>query len=323
MPSAETINNEQQAAELFKEHWLPELSRTAAQLFPSLLCLEPHNSKSLHSGQTSTDNDPRLVKRHQATLADGLAITVLEIDASRAAGRAGSSEPSVEMVHLGELDELATDAESLVGFANNADSRACWPSDRVPSTTSFARNADWQQADLTVKQETQIVRRFYLLGQMPEQRDLADGLSSLQLIKRLARRDGEQPVAVTLTGAGRSAAIATLAGLMCAANASPELPSVAELRVSQYPTDPELAPALPGLLRVCDYASLLAAARGSFQVVENNESGESGDEALAKQRLVDSSSEPQQACGFKIVEVRQDLARVWVRATRWAAAEPR
>lgn len=315
VPSAETINNEQQAAELFKEHWLPELSRAALALPIAALSGAPQFEVT-PLGQTSTDNDPRLVKRHQATLADGLAITVLEIDASQAAGRAGSSEPSVEMVHLGELDELATDAESLVGFANNAKTAALLA--ERPSAKHYfirARNADWQQADLTVKQETQIVRRFYLLGQMPEQRDLADVLSSLQLIKRLARRDGEQPVAVTLTGAGRSAAIATLAGLMCAANASPELPSVAELRVSQYPTDPELAPALPGLLRVCDAASLLAAARGSFQVVENNESG---DEALAKQRLVDSSSEPQQACGFKIVEVGQDSARVWVRATRWA-----
>lgn len=315
VPSTQTVTKEQQAAELFQEHWLPDLRHTALAL-PIAALAEPPQFAVTPLGQTTTENNPRIVKLHQATLADGLAINVLEIDASQTAKQSSSAEPSVAMVHLGELDQLAADAETLLGFANSP--RAATILAEQPSARHYfirTRNADWQQADLTVKQQTQIVRRFYLLGQMPEQRELADVLSSLQLINGLVRRDDAQPLALTLTGAHRSAAIATLAGLVCAANASPGLPTVSELRVSHYPTDPELAPALPGLLRVCDYASLLASARGSFPVVEINESS---DETPAMQRLVDTSSEPQQASGFKIVEVGQDTARVWVRATRWS-----
>ncbi|MCA9182362.1 MAG: acetylxylan esterase, partial [Planctomycetales bacterium] len=315
VPSTVTVPHEQQAAKLFKEHWFPELRHTALSL-PITALAETPQFEVTSLRQTTSDNDPRRVKLHQTTPADGHAISILEIDASPAHRQSGSSEPSVAMVHLGELDDLAADTESLSGFSNSP--RAVAMLAEQPSAKHYfirTRNANWQQADLTVKQKTQIVRRFYLLGQMPEQRELADVLSSLQWINRLVSSGDAQPVAVTLTGAHRSAAIATLAGLVCAANLSPELPSVAELRVSHYPSDPELAPTLPGLLRVCDYASLLAAARGSFPVAETNESS---DGAHATQRLVDSSSEPQQACGFKIVEVGQDSARVWVRATRWA-----
>ncbi len=36
------------------------------------------------------------------------------------------------------------------------------------------------------------------------------------------------------------------------------------------------------------------------------------------ERLIDSSVEPQQATGMRIVEVDRDRATIWVRATRWS-----
>ncbi len=316
VPTAADVADPQQAARLFREQWLPELNHTAFAV-PLRVLSESPQFKVTALGQSNNPQDPRIVQLHHATLVDGRTLTILELEASQRDKKQATGQPvrGEAIVHVGTIEEVANNPESLLKFANSPTTTALLSTQ--PNATHYfihTQIADWQTDELTVKQRNQIVRRFYLLGQTPEQRQLADVLSSLRLIKRLVRRDGEQPPTVTLVGDNRAAAIATLAGLLCEAKINPELPAVDELRVSNYPTDPELAPALPGILRVCNYANLLAAAQGSFNVVIEHESA---DRVSSQHRLVDSSSEPQQANGLRIVEVGQTSAQVWVRSTRW------
>ena len=316
VPTADNVFDPQQAARLFREHWLPELNHTAFAL-PLRALSESPQFKVTALGETNSRQDPRKVQLHQATLVDDRTLTILELEGSQQDVKQATEQPprGKVIVHIGTIEAVANNTASLLKFANSPTTTA------LLSVQPYAKHyfihtqiADCQTNELTVKQSNQIVRRFYLLGQTPEQRQLSDVLSCLRLIKRLVQRDQEQPPTVALTGAHRAAAIATLAGLLCAAELNPELPAVDELRVSNYPTDPELAPAIPGILRVCNYANLLAVAQGSFNVVIETQSAD-GESPL--QRLVDSSSEPQQANGLRIVEVGQTSAQVWMRATRW------
>ncbi len=327
VPEAETISDPQQAADLFQQQWLPELERTALALVVREQAESPQ-FEAISLGKTNDLQDPRTVTLHQASLPDGLTLDVLQIESSLLSSsvetRSAENSDDVSqtsngpIVHVGKLDRVANDNASLFDFAHlPATIELLSHSPNVDHFFVRTRGANWQQADTNVAKKNHFIRRFYLLGQTPDQRQLADLLASLRWIKQLVQQQGEQSTAVTLTGHDRAAGIATLAGLLCAAQLNPELPAVAELRIGNYPSDPELAPVLPGVLRVCDSASLLAAARGSFPV---NVDEDSRDNSTAPQLLVDSSSEPQQASGMKIVEVDQDSARVWVRATRWPLA---
>ena len=313
--SAKTVSDQQQAADLFRQQWLPALSRTALSLPLNALNEAPQfTATPLQQKPAGSQSTARAMQLHQAELADGLTISVLEIGPAHSDPNNGTG---AAVVHIGTMNDLACDEQSCLDFT--AQPATAELLDRQPQATHYfihTRGSNWQQADLTVKDRTQIVRRFYLLGQSPEARQLADVLIGLQLVKHLEHDRQQEPTAtVTLSGTGRAAAIATLAGLLCEAQVNAELPKIAELRIADYPTDPLLAPMLPGLLRVCDYASLLAAAQASFKVVVDNQAD---DDVRANRLLVDSSVEPQQANGLKIVEVSPHSARIWVRATRWA-----
>ncbi len=327
VPTAETIDDQQQAAALFREQWLPQLARTAFALVVREQSESPQFA-AIPLGETTDPQDTRTLTLHQASLPDGLTLDILQIASSRAsaATRTQPAEQSAvvsptansPIIHVGELDSVTNDQAGLRDFANLPTTRTILSqATNIDHFFVRTRGADWQRANLSVKEKTHVVRRLYLLGQTPDARQLADLLSSLRWIKRLALQHDEQSTTVVLTGHNRAAGIATLASLLCSAKLNPELPEVAELRIGNYPTDADLAPVLPGILRVCDFANLLAAARGSLPVRFDEDSK---DISSAPQRLVESSSEPQQASGMKIVEVDQDSARVWVRATRWPLA---
>lgn len=313
------VTDPPQAAAAFKEQWLPELERTALALPKTLRRATPEftvTDLGMTAIETTNSDVGKLSLRlHQASWPDGLALTLLEIaPGNNGQAAPGSSEQQRDtVVHVGAIDAVTPTAEALTAFAKSPTAQSLVQAD--PTATHYfvqPRGAHWQQPELTVKQKNQLVRRFYLLGQMPEQLQLADVLMSLRYLARTAKQSAGSLPAVQLSGAGRGAALATLVGLLCQQSWTDDLPQVTTLRVHNYPTDPELAPALPGLLRVCNYASLLAAARGSLSVTISQ------DETFPTTRLVDSSSEPQQANGLKIVEVDQDSAQIWVRATRWS-----
>ena len=173
-----------------------------------------------------------------------------------------------------------------------------------------SRNANWQANAGSLKNRIHTVRRFYLLGQMPEQLILSDTLISLAWLRK-----GLGVESVALTGSGRSAPIATIAALLSQDESDPgqRSPKVTELHLANYPGDAEAGPSLPGLLREVGFTSLLAAARGSLKVRALPMTSPQPNEPL-----VDSASEPQQATGMRIVEVDQSSAIVWMRATRWS-----
>lgn len=325
--AAQTVSDPHQAADLFRQQWLPALRHSALSVPLSALNETPQfAATALEQKPADRENYTRAIQLHQANLADGLAISVLQIgpepkrakDATDATSQTSAQVSNTAVVHVGAMNDLICTPHTCLDFVSQP-ATAELLSGQPQATHYFiqSRGSNWQQADLTVKDQTQIIRRFYLLGQSPEARQLADVLAGLQLVKHLEDRpqESESTASVTLTGSGRSAAIATLAGLLCEAQVSTDLPKIAELRIADYPTDPLLAPLLPGLLRVCNYASLLAAAQGSFNVVADSPAD---NDHVTQQLLVDSSIEPQQANGLKIVEVGQHSARIWVRATRWA-----
>lgn len=174
-----------------------------------------------------------------------------------------------------------------------------------------ARGGDWQPQLSSLRERTHTVRRFYLLGQTPEQLLLADILCCLKSLRTLTIEGIPTTGNYVLIGAGRVAPVSVLAALLCQSQVDPLLPPV-NLQISNYPTDVEVAACFPGLLREVTYDDLLATARESLVTKEPVGS------LRNPQRLVDSADEPQQATGMRIIEVNSDRASVWVRATRWS-----
>ena len=314
VPAAASQTDPQQAAKLFQQQWLPALRHTALALpIEELEHRIDFQTRSL--GSIAGNQSPRAATWHRAALADGLQLSILEIAPAEADAPQSRTHAQV---HLGQLDAVTDDEAGLMEFASRP-ATARLLSQQPTHTFYFVRTrgADWQQAGGTVKQHTQVVRRFYLLGQTPEQRGLSDILICLRQIQTRQPATAAGPGAISLSGADRAAGLATWAALLCNAKLHPELPQVQAVELRGYATDPELAPVLPGMLRVCDYASLLAAAEGSGIRVTHQPRP---DAAADLPRLVDTSSEPQQATGMRIVEVTPRSAQVWVRATRWPLA---
>lgn len=286
----------QAAAIKWTEKWLPNLRATTLRQ-PLLLAKVP----GLFTTKMSSDSKFGKWKVYQSATEDGHAISILAIEA------AGNSLPHV---HVGAIDAIELSGTCIEKFLETEEASRLISDDTV-ATHYFiqSRNSNWQSQTGSLKNKLQTVRRFYLLGQMPEQFVLSDTLIGLNWIRNQSNAEN-----VVLTGNGRAAPLATMVGLLSHNDQHAEgLPKINELRVSNYPRDAEAGPSLPGLLREVDFASLLAAARGSFKVTETQTVPDQPFEPL-----VDSASEPQQATGIRIVEVDQATATVWMRATRWS-----
>ncbi len=289
-----------QAAKAWHEVWLNNLKETALRL--PLRELNAVQRFGLVSSGTSSSGDWKL---YQSELRDGLRMSIVALE------RAGAEPP---VVHVGDIDALQLMPEHIAKFCESDEARKLTA--LAQNATHYfiqSRAADWQSQVQSLKERTQTVRRFYLLGQMPEQLTLVDAVCCLKWIRTLGDRNGRRADEIMLTGSGRAAPLATIAALLCKSQIHGELPQIAKLTVANYPTDGEIGPSLPGMLREVDFASLLAAARGSFKVQEVET-----EKSMEPRRLIDSGNEPQQATGMRIVEVGSDRATVWVRATRWS-----
>ncbi|MCR9296246.1 MAG: alkaline phosphatase D family protein [bacterium] len=163
----------------------------------------------------------------------------------------------------------------------------------------------WSQGNASVKARNQLVRRFYLLGQTPEQQALADFLASLKWIAENNQR------AVELAGTGREALLICLAAALAS---DWSLVDVRAIHLDAYPTDAQLAACLPGVLQIFRLDDLKQLVTSRYSV-HNTELA-----PLSTELLVDSAPEPQQATGMRIVEVGPQQATLWVRATRWPLA---
>lgn len=183
---------------------------------------------------------------------------------------------------------------------------------KLPATRHailLPRGCDASSWSSNVRGQTQIMRRFYLLGQSIEGLQLID---ILRLSKAIATEASITSRNWEIAGYDRLAPLAAIAALEVAELSAASVPKFAALHVSNYPSDPLLAACLPGILRASDFPSLLAAAKGTLKVNEVRTT-----DTTSSSLLVDSSPEPQQCMGFRMVEVRHDQAIVWARATRW------
>jgi hypothetical protein len=283
------------AASKWGSEWFPKLKSTAFNL-PLRQLHEAVKFKAIASGESKVG--PWTV--YQSPTADGQFVTILALE---------SNDRSPAHVHLGQIDSLEFSADAIAKFTDSDAVKQLVTSDNKSSHYFVqSRNANWQAGVSSLKNRMHIVRRFYLLGQMPEQLMLADTLSCLRWM-----RMNNKSERVVISGSSRWAGLATLAGLLCHSPVGSDFPRVEELQIRDYPRDAEAGPSLPGLLRETDFASLLAAARGSFKVTESQ-----SESAKTIERLVDSAIEPQQGTGLRIVEVDRDRATVWIRATRWS-----
>ena len=285
------------AAKKWTDTWLPRLQATAL-LQPLAIAKTPLAFAATSSGECKVGK----WRFYQSPTDDGHAISILAIESS------GNSLPQV---HLGALDTIALSDASIEMFLDSEEATRLISNDSA-ATHYFiqSRNANWQVLSGSLKNRIQTVRRFYLLGQMPEQLTFTDLLCGLKWVRHSLNAEK-----VVLSGSSRTAPIAAIIALLSHNDNQDlvHLPTVTELRISYYPSDAEAGASLPGLLREVDFTSLLAAARGTLKVTETTT-------ALNQPyaRLVDSAIEPQQATGMRIVEVDQQCATVWIRATRWS-----
>jgi hypothetical protein len=285
----------EQAAKKWVDLWLPNLQETALKL-----PLRNLNDVQRFALASSGDSKIGAWNALRSPTADDQGIYMVALNAGG---------PGPAHVHVGAVDHFEITADGIAEFLDSDEARRLISGDAAAQHYFVqSRSASWQSKAGSLKNRIHTIRRFYLLGQMPEQLALADTLNCLTWIGGTA---GAQEI--RLSGSGRSAAIATIAGLLCHSAVHPDLPQIVELRVHDYPQDAESGPSLPGLGRIADFPSLLAAARGSFKVAESQATP-----SQPPQPLVDSASEPQQATGMRIIEVDRDRATVWIRATRWS-----
>ncbi len=160
-----------------------------------------------------------------------------------------------------------------------------------------------------VKDRSQLARRFYLLGQMPDQSQLIDLLGALGYLNSVGSTE------LKITAAGRTAPIVLLAAMIAKSGVAPGLAIVQQIDLTSYPSDSVNAPSLPGWLRGTTMEHLRQLAGQVCVISEQHRSIDWNQE-----QLVDTASEPQQATGFKMVELKSESVDVWVRATRWSLA---
>jgi hypothetical protein len=214
------------------------------------------------------------------------------------------------MVHAGVADTWEWNASSIPRVQSDPGFKSLL--DTFPDREHyFVRwcGAHWPASTTSVKAENQLVRRYYLVGRSPEQQAVEDLIGAVAWI--VSQDPGQRKIEIT--GADRWAPLATLAALWHQTQTVGQAPGgvISALHVRRYPLEPLVAPCLPGLLRVCRFEDLRAAAEALFKVEEFEDS------SPVQPLLVDTSREPQQANGMRIVEVGADRAQVWMRATRW------
>lgn len=154
-----------------------------------------------------------------------------------------------------------------------------------------------------IKKQSQLARRFYLLGETIEQKTLHELLSVMRWFTQ------EMESELSLAATDRESAIMTLAALYT--KEDERIREVKTVYLNRNPQDEQLAGSLLGLSQICSLGSLQVALEQATAVRSAPIT------ATSPQLLVDSSSEPRQANGMRIVEVSERTAKIWVRATRY------
>lgn len=181
------------------------------------------------------------------------------------------------------------------------------------------RGWDLEASVPSVKARTQFHRRLYLLGDSLEQLQFRDVIAVWDWLHRSSNLPPSASLkqAWQIKGYRRSGLLATLlAWRTIWSNASPQqVKDSIEIRgieIEAPSDDWRLQSVLPRFAAQWDSSQVVEWLRESIPVNEFSSSQEGG-----HPELVDSSNEPQQATGMKIVEVTESRAVIWGRATRW------
>ncbi|RMF39749.1 MAG: hypothetical protein D6753_13075 [Planctomycetota bacterium] len=280
-----------------QEEWLPRLRRwhvLPRQIQPAAIRMAARGEAgawkwTLWRATTDEGAGPRIAAFAPATIAET------------------ADPPSPAVVHLVLQLDQAWDGEDASRLLDHAGIAARL--DARPAQSHYFvvwRGADWFARAGSVAARNQLVRRFYLLGSTPEM------VASRDLAQCLAWLSEQNPkLSWRLVATGREVLPVGLAALMLQEHPSGE--SIQSLELGRVPRDPQLAAAIPGILRLAPIANWIDAVRAVVPV-------EHGDwPPLGPELLVDPSTNPQQANGLRIVEVAPDRATIWVRATMWPA----
>lgn len=351
VPMAESVTDSQSATQLWQEQWRDQLLRMgwfrqAVEAASQEMPFERRSSGSDASYAWTVWQSALDASRLEQAGRDvnRSPITILQV-----VGRNGDQQhgPGKAMVHLGleNTDDLEAD-ESIANVLRSEQVKS-WLDD-YPDHVHFwvrPRSQRWFSHLDTPRDRTMLERRLYLLGQSSEALQLNDLLMATRWVAaQVGANQRGADSSITLHGDDRAAPLVTLAGLILSdresdeGTSTPEPPTIQRIMVRHYPTDPLLAPLLPGMLRVLDFATLKTVAAARIELDENefdedeglsaeNRSATdiashdaAGQRRPSARRFIDTSRHPQQATGMRVVEVDQGSASVWLRATRWPRA---
>lgn len=297
VPAATALDDSDEALSNWTDKWLPELQRLGS--IPTEI--EAPTFEALASGQ-DTGRDWQLLRSTAQQ-----PIRILRVGD----GTASQRPPVIHLV----LSQPATDdatwdtPDDLRLSASVVQSCEAQPN-RVHYFVQW-RGARWLRDAGNVKAQTHLARRFYLVGQTPESVALNDFLCALRWLSTNELSD----VACDLEASGRATLLVTLAALTAQSRLTDF--QLDTLHLNGSLEDPHQTAVLPGLARVCHPLSLVRAASAVVNVKTSEDFDATAPSAGDQQLLIDSKAAPEQANGLKIVEVSQQRAKVWVRATRW------
>ncbi|MGN6135780.1 MAG: acetylxylan esterase, partial [Aureliella sp.] len=313
VPTAERVDSARDAASAWQAEWAPELKR--------LWLAQASAAEGSHSQAFELSSEGKVARLAWQCFrgADESGWNSSVIVCSPA--DADQDKPAV--VHIGTLLGVALGKDSIERELQGQ-GRLRTAIDAQPERRHVflcPRSEELFSYELPVRELTQIHRRFYLLGDSAERLAIDD-------IGRQLRWLGQQEHwpcrRIELVGHGRWAPLAVLVALMSksdstaasgaadqakAAHAQPEITGCA---VIDAPQSLLAAPTLLGLNRVTTFDNLLRAAEGTFGSATTV--ARPGKEARL---LVDPAGQPQQASGLRIVEVGDQQATIWCRATLW------
>ena len=186
----------------------------------------------------------------------------------------------------------------------------------APTTTHWIllpRGSDLETRFPDVKTRTQFHRRLYLLGDSLEQLQFRDACGFWDWARPSPTSGANNKPSATwqVIGHGRTEILAVLLAWRALWNDATGT-TIPQLVLRNAEVDWRLQSVLPGFAAQWQYTRIVEWLDGRISVTKSNAS-----EGERSAELVDTSNEPQQATGMKIVEVGPHGAMVWSRSTRW------
>ena len=288
-PQAEVLENGKQneALDAWRDSWLPQLIRRG--ILPAQVSIP-----ELKSQKTQVANLPTASLKLEEFATTG---QLLQYRLQKTA------DPGETILHL-VLDTQVWENPEQAFASDVIQQRIAAMPGQAHAFYRFSMSAWRHDQNPSVKKQNQLARRFYLLGETIEQKALHELLSVMLWISQTTESEK-----LSLAATDRESAIMTFAALY--AHEDERVGAVKAVYFNRNPEDEQLAGNLLGLSQICSLHTLQVALEQATAVRSAPIT------ATSPQLLVDSSSEPKQANGMRIVEVSDRAAKIWVRATRY------